>query len=128
MLWETTARAGEVETSEPLPITEHDGLLRADWAPLVSLALDDAQSIARRSAKMHAVLAETLVEQARQLRERHGHFQVGLSGGVFLNRVLTEAAMRGLSAAGFEVHLPETVPYNDAGLSYGQVIESLYTP
>jgi hydrogenase maturation protein HypF len=48
---------------------------------------------------------------------------IGLAGGVFQNRVLTEATCRQLAAGGFTVTLPDTVPLNDAGLCYGQVIE-----
>ena len=126
MLWEAIGK--RTDAVYALPMTEQGGLLMVDWTPLVGLAMDHARPAAQRSGDMHAILAATLVEQARQLRDHHGPFRVGLSGGVFLNRVLTEVAMQGLSAAGFEVHLPRTVPYNDAGLSYGQIIESLYTP
>ena len=128
MLWEAAGEHVDSDRAAALPMRKEDGLLVVDWSPLVALALDPARPIDRRSSEMHSILAETLVEQARRLREQYGPFRVGLSGGVFLNRVLTEGAMRGLSAAGFEVHLPETVPYNDAGLSYGQIIESLYIP
>ena len=51
---------------------------------------------------------------------------VGLSGGVFQNRLLAEAAIERLESAGFQVHLPQRVPVNDAGLSFGQVIEFLH--
>jgi hydrogenase maturation protein HypF len=46
---------------------------------------------------------------------------------VFQNRLLTELALAGLAGAGFRVHLPEHVPVNDAGVSFGQVIEYLHT-
>jgi hydrogenase maturation protein HypF len=40
--------------------------------------------------------------------------------------VLTEQALALLTADGFSVHLPERLPVNDAGISFGQVIEHLY--
>jgi len=46
-----------------------------------------------------------------------------LSGGVFQNRALTEQAVALLENDGFRVMLPEAVPVNDAGISFGQVIE-----
>jgi hydrogenase maturation protein HypF len=48
---------------------------------------------------------------------------VGLSGGVFQNRLLSERLVRELEARGFRVVLGERVPANDGGLSFGQVIE-----
>jgi hydrogenase maturation protein HypF len=60
---------------------------------------------------------------AVQARDLHGIRRVGLSGGVFQNRLLTEQACRLLQAAGLDVCLPEHIPVNDAGISFGQVIE-----
>jgi len=71
----------------------------------------------------HASMAQVLLDQARQVRSTHAVTHIGLSGGVFQNRVLTELATGLLEADDFTVHFPETIPINDAGLSYGQVIE-----
>jgi hydrogenase maturation protein HypF len=49
---------------------------------------------------------------------------VGLSGGVFQNRVLCEQARSLLTRAGFEVLIPQRLPVNDAAISFGQLIES----
>lgn len=81
---------------------------------------------AERAACFHRSLARALVEQAQKLREQSGIGTVGLTGGVFQNRMLAEAAIAQLEAAGFAVHLPRRVPVNDAGLSFGQVIEFLH--
>ena len=43
-----------------------------------------------------------------------------LSGGCFLNKVLTEGLINGLTHRGFKVYLPERLPPNDGGLSLGQ--------
>ena len=48
---------------------------------------------------------------------------VGLTGGVFQNRRLSELASARLLEGGFEVLLPQQLPCNDGGLSYGQVAE-----
>jgi len=58
------------------------------------------------------------------VREQTGVGRVGLAGGVFQNRVLTEQAQARLAAAGFEVLLPRTLPVNDAAISYGQLVEA----
>jgi hydrogenase maturation protein HypF len=46
--------------------------------------------------------------------------RVVLSGGVFQNLVLLNAACAGLTAAGFEVYTHGRVPTNDGGISLGQ--------
>ena len=49
---------------------------------------------------------------------------VGLTGGVFQNKLLAELAMQQLAAAGFEAYLPQQAPCNDGGLALGQLIEA----
>ena len=103
------------------------GLWRTDWSPLLPMLGDITLSATERAACFHHSLALALVEQAKQLRAQTGIQSVGLTGGVFQNRVLAEAAISRLEAAGFTIHLPQRVPVNDAGLSFGQVIEFLHT-
>lgn len=108
-----------------LPLTaDKIGVLRADWAPLLPVLMNTSASIAERAAIFHASLAQTLVKQAKALREKHGEFTVGLSGGVFQNCVLTERALALLAVEGFDARLPQQLPCNDAGISYGQIIET----
>ena len=68
-------------------------------------------------------MAKALLDQALQVREEHGVTRVGLCGGVFQNRVLTEHSTALLTEHGFTVDLPERLPVNDAAISFGQVIE-----
>jgi hydrogenase maturation protein HypF len=103
------------------------GIWRSDWAPLLPMLTDGTLSIAERAANFHLSLAQTLVEQAQQLRAQTGIQAVGLTGGVFQNRVLEEAAISRLEDAGFIVHLPQRIPVNDAGLSFGQIIEFIHS-
>lgn len=102
------------------------GIWRTDWAPLLPLLTDDARPVEERAAGFHLSLAQALVDQAERLRAETGIQRVGLTGGVFQNRLLAEAAIELLEAAGFTTHLPERIPVNDAGLSFGQVVEFLY--
>ncbi len=101
-----------------------DGVLEADWAPIVTLLLDATLPKASRAAAFQTSMATTLVDQAVMLRKTHGDFAVGLAGGVFQNRSLAEMALTELGAEGFRAYLPASVPCNDAGLSFGQVIEA----
>jgi hydrogenase maturation protein HypF len=103
------------------------GVCRTDWAPLLPMLTEPTRPVAERAASFHLSLAQALVEQAQQLRAQTGIQSVGLTGGVFQNRLLAEAAIDRLQAAGFAVYLPQRVPVNDAGLSFGQVIEFLHS-
>jgi hydrogenase maturation protein HypF len=99
------------------------GVWITDWAPLLPVLLDTTRPVGVRAACFHASLAHALRQQARRAREEHGVDRIGVGGGVFQNRVLTEAAVALLENDGFTVHYPDHIPVNDAGLSLGQVIE-----
>jgi hydrogenase maturation protein HypF len=115
------------QASEPLalPLVKDDsGLWRMDWSPLIGMLMDERMPAALRAATFHASLAHALVAQANLIRQMHGVRHVALTGGVFQNAVLTQQAREGLATHGFEVHIPLQVPVNDAGISYGQIIEA----
>ena len=107
-----------------LPIDKDgNGLSRSDWQPLLGVLRDQSLDRATRAEIFHASIATAILRQAVTVREQHAIDQVGLSGGVFQNRVLTEQTLGLLQHAGFEVHLPEQLPCNDAALSFGQAAE-----
>ncbi len=106
-----------------LDLEKNNELLITNWQPLVTALLSSDASVNERSAIFHNSLAHTMLQQAKAIRDKHGVNIVSLSGGVFQNRVLTEQAMTLLSDNGFKVHLPELIPINDAGISFGQVME-----
>jgi hydrogenase maturation protein HypF len=124
MMLEACAAAGEpVQAGLPLD-TDSAGLLRIDWAPLVS-ALSGLRGTREDLAWLvHAVLARTIVEVALKLHETHQFDVVGLTGGVFQNRKLTEHAADQLEGAGFRIWLNEHIPCNDGGLALGQIVEA----
>jgi hydrogenase maturation protein HypF len=117
------ALADKPGNSVELPLEIRDNLLITNWEPLLPVLLDSTLTVADRAACFHASMAQAMLQQARTIRSRHGVNTIGFSGGVFQNRVLTEHAMELLSSDGFSVHLPEMIPVNDAGISFGQVIE-----
>ena len=119
------AAAGEATTHLELPLrTGKDGIVRLDWAVLLGPLLDQARPVPERAALFHESLAHGIVTQARLVRGRYGIGQVGLTGGVFQNARLTESALARLERAGFTVRLSERIPCNDAGLSFGQAVET----
>jgi hydrogenase maturation protein HypF len=118
------AQAAGLGQSIALPLHQEGGVWRADWSPLLPLLMAREQPSAERAAGFHASLSATLVAQARQLRAEHGVQQIGLAGGVFQNRLLTQQAIAALQAAGFEMLLPQRLPVNDAAISFGQIVEA----
>ena len=107
-----------------LPIArDGDGILRTDWAPLLPVLADQELSERQRAEVFHSSLAHALLAQALLARESYGAVRVGLTGGVFQNRVLAAETVELLSAAEFEVHLPSALPCNDAALCFGQIVE-----
>ena len=104
-----------------LDIKEH--LFVTNWQPLLAMLQDEDKSVAERSAVFHLSMAHVLVQQAVAIRDKFDVNKVCLSGGVFQNKVLTEAAIALLSEQAFDVCLPQLIPVNDAGISFGQIIE-----
>lgn len=116
------------EEVEPvsLPLEpDPQGVLRSDWGPLVSALVGTRADPRRGASLLHSTLAQAAVDHVIAARARTGATHVGLSGGVFHNRVLTELIARELGALGFDVRLPRQIPAGDGGLAYGQVIEYL---
>ncbi|MCW8925947.1 MAG: hypothetical protein OQJ84_06800, partial [Xanthomonadales bacterium] len=109
-----------------LPLSKNDGVYCADWQALIAMLADNKLSVTERAARFHLSIAHSLLEQALQLRDDTGVKHVGLAGGVFQNRVLTDKASALLRARGFRVTLPRQVPVNDGGISFGQIIEFAY--
>ena len=89
----------------------------------IDLMSDTRRTAAGRAEDFHATMARVVLQQAEQVRAAHGVQQVALCGGVFQNRVLTEAAIKLLEGSGFDVWLPVQLPCNDAALSFGQAAE-----
>ena len=107
-----------------LPLAQDaQGVWRSDWQPLLALLQDPQRPPADRAHMFHLSVARALVDQACAVREQQGDVAVGLCGGVFQNKLLTEQVERELKQQGFRVFIPASVPMNDGGLCYGQVIE-----
>ena len=78
----------------------------------------DGAIVARR---FHATIAEMIDAVCRELRSDCGLSRVVLSGGVFMNALLTTMAAQRLQDDGFSVYCHCRVPANDGGLCLGQL-------
>jgi len=126
---EALCETGEMNSDDfvNLDLRVDDNLLITDWKLLIPLMLDSTLSVAERALLFHNSMAHSILQQAKAIRDKHGVDMVSFSGGVFQNRVLTEKAITLLSDEGFEVSLPELIPVNDAGISFGQIMEYGYS-
>ncbi|NOR51713.1 MAG: carbamoyltransferase HypF, partial [Gammaproteobacteria bacterium] len=116
--------SGKIAPPE-LPLTEDaEGVWRSDWSPLIQMLLNQKLTQAERATMFHHSMVEIIVKQAELARKKHQIQHIGLTGGVFQNRVLTELAAQRLQKLGFTVHLSIEIPSNDGGLCYGQIVEA----
>jgi hydrogenase maturation protein HypF len=118
---EWTADAADTATVYPFGIRESEGALLVDWEPILRAILAGLESRvapAQAAATFHNTLAEMIVAVAARIGEQ----QVLLSGGCFQNRVLTEATVSRLTAAGFSPYWHQRIPPNDGGIALGQII------
>ena len=103
-----------------LPVTD-DCVL--DARPTIRAVLADAAAGTdprRISARFHRAVARATAAACAQVAAAAGLDRVVLSGGVFQNRLLLEWTAAELEAAGLRVLVPERLPPNDGGISFGQ--------
>jgi hydrogenase maturation protein HypF len=101
-------------TGAPLVIDPRE-TIRAVAADVAAGASPGA--VARR---FHRTIARATVEACVALAGAHATAVVVLSGGVFQSRLLLETVSNDLGAAGLRVLVPQRLPVNDGGISYGQ--------
>ncbi|MBL8797508.1 MAG: carbamoyltransferase HypF [Planctomycetia bacterium] len=98
--------------------------LLIDTRPLIrGLVADVARGCAapRIARRFHSTVVAIIATVCGRLREESGLEVVVLSGGVFLNALLTVETTARLQAAGFRVYRQRLVPPNDGGLCLGQL-------
>jgi hydrogenase maturation protein HypF len=103
---------------------EEGGPLVIDTRPLIAAVNDKAsggEAAALIARRFHATMAEIIAAVCGRLRQATGLGAVVLSGGVFLNALLTAEASARLRAEGFRVYRHRLVPPGDGGLSLGQL-------
>jgi hydrogenase maturation protein HypF len=106
----------------PLAVVPSDPLVLDPRETVRAAATDAAAGVPAGavSARFHRALARATAEAVALASERHGVDVAVLSGGSFQNRVLLDAVRGRLCDAGLRVLIPERLPPNDGGISYGQ--------
>jgi len=90
-----------------------------DFRPLLG-RLADGIDPAAGAGLLHGTLIAGLIEWVAAAAAARNPPAVALSGGCFLNKVLTEGIAAGLAARGIAPLVARAVPPNDGGVSLGQ--------
>jgi hydrogenase maturation protein HypF len=96
-----------------------------DPAALIRSLAEDIISGATRekvAARFHNSVARFTADIIVRLVRQTGIRTVGLTGGCFQNKLLTERTLRLLKAEGLEILQHESVPPNDGGIALGQAV------
>lgn len=107
-------------------------LIEIDSAHLIRQMAEDALcgvSAPAMSARFHNSMAFIVADMLHKVVERTGVDRVGLTGGCFQNRFLTEKSVKYLKDMGLDPLTHENTPPNDGGIAIGQVasvFETLY--
>jgi len=115
-----TAPEGDQET--PLVI---------DTRPLIRAVAEEAAkgvSAALIARRFHSTVVDLVAVVCGRLRRATGVSAAVLSGGVFLNALLTAEVSARLQSDGFRVYRHRLVPPNDGGLSLGQLAVAAASP
>ncbi len=106
--------------------TAHDtSVVLFDARPTFQALLDDFEAdvpFGIISHRFHQAFVEAIVSCAELVRALYDMSTMVLSGGVFMNRHILQAALRRLETAGFTVVLNRELPPNDGCASFGQAV------
>jgi hydrogenase maturation protein HypF len=112
------------EVSEEAGPDDPEAVFVVDSRPVVRAILHDLEHEADRpriARRFHWTMVEMIAAVCSRIRQRSGLQRVVLSGGTFMNGLLTGEVMRRLLRDGFAVYRHHLVPPNDGGLSLGQL-------
>ena len=104
--------------------------LIVDTRPLIRAVAQDVQEgtaapiVGRR---FHSTMVDIIAAVCARLRQTTTIEQIVLSGGVFMNALLTSETITQLRHDGFTVYRHRLVPPNDGGLSLGQLAVAAFT-
>jgi hydrogenase maturation protein HypF len=94
-----------------------------DARPTIRSVVDDVAAgvpVGRIAARVHRAVAEATAQACARAAAEAAVDLVVLSGGVFQNRLLLGWTLDALAGAGLRTLVPERLPPNDGGLSFGQ--------
>ena len=126
--FESAARRaiGNAVPQVPVRWIEREGLLEIDWREAFALLSDPRVAAGHEhewALAVHDAVAEAALSMIEFGLKKCGVTgPVALSGGVFMNRILTDRVVSGLETQGIRVLIHRRVPPNDGGIALGQAV------
>lgn len=124
---EAAARRSSRHAVPRIPFTqaEKNGMLVIDWAE--AFALLSERHLTRGCENdwaygVHSSIADAAVAMVYYGLSHIAAGPVALSGGVFMNRILTNLVVQRLEALGVRVLVHRRIPPNDGGVAVGQAV------
>lgn len=106
--------ASKADYIYPLVLPENNGIY--DTAYLIKQIVSADCPVPPLALGFHSAISDAVVKTA----EKFGVKNIALSGGVFMNRILTQQCIDKLRKKEYNVYINEQVPTNDGGISLGQ--------
>ncbi len=112
---------------EPYPVElASDGApQQIDLRPMIRCMVDDVRTgidASQMAARFHETVCRAFARVAASAAHQHDVDTVVMSGGCFLNAILSERLSMLLCSAGLEPRLPRAVSVGDDGISLGQAL------
>lgn len=106
---------------------ERDDMLEIDWAPCFK-AIEDIDSMRSSGADYAMALHKAVIDSAIQMLEyglsKYTDANVGLSGGVLMNRIISDGLTKRLQNMKLTPLMHSYTPPNDGCISLGQVVRA----
>ncbi len=100
-------------------------MLNLDHRPIVRAIVEDIRAGRPKetvAGKFHNTMVRAMAEMIRVGSEESGYRKVVLGGGSFCNSLLVSKLKVAMKEEGCEMVMPKSLPPNDGGISYGQVV------
>ncbi len=118
MRLESVALRGRRDLKFQIPV---DGNIHVHYLlPQVLDALRKGECVENIAYSVHLSLARALAQRAIEVAEELGVQDIGVSGGVSYNHLITGELRRVVEGEGFRFHVTEDIPRGDNGISSGQ--------
>ncbi len=106
---------------------EEEGLLMIDWNPLFWRFSDpekipEGPALAETAMAFHNAVADAAVTMLEYGLSNSSRRNVVLSGGTFMNRILTRLMLEKTAGLDVKVFVHREIPPNDGGISFGQAV------
>ena len=122
---ERYAVTAEKNTATETSTAEDTSVILLDAEATFHALLDDLEAgvpVSVIGRRFHDAMVSAIVMSAELVRALYGIATVALSGGVFMNRYLTEHVRADWAAAGFTAAINRDLPPNDGCISLGQAV------